>query len=149
MKPERTKLPREAVEAARLAVAGGLTIAEAARHLGLDYEALKKRATRGRWLTSRTVQRAAESRITQRATEITAASRAERASRYEENLSAAAERFADRAARMAADDLLARARAIETLDKVARRALGIDTAAEANAVNIAILSEVSPSGMYP
>jgi transposase-like protein len=142
MNDQRAKLSRDVVEAARRAVESGITIADTARHLGVDYEALKKRAHRGGWLTPRTIQRATAARITEQATDIVAASRAERASRYEEKLSTAAERFADKAAGMAADELIARARAIETLDKVSRRALGLDVPAEGNNVNIALLSQI-------
>jgi transposase-like protein len=133
------KLSREIVETARLAVAGGATVREVADRLGVSYEALRKRSQRGGWLTPQRVARATEQRATERATELHATSRAERASKYEEYLAIASEKFAQRTAELDGEELIKKAGGIERLDRVARRTLGLDERADANVVNIALL----------
>lgn len=131
------------METARLAVAGGSTVRETAARLGVNYEALRKRALRGKWVSPRRVARAAEQRITEHATRITAESRAERGARYEQFLGTAAERFARRAAELDAEELIAKAGGIEKLDRVARRTLGLDAdKPDHNQVNLAILGHI-------
>lgn len=143
MIPPPAKLSRQTVETARLAVAGGATLREVADRLGVNYEALKKRSQRGGWLTPQRVARATEQKATELATKLHATSRAERASRYEEYLSAAAERFARKAAELDAEELIAKAGGIERIDRLARRTLGLDKEKpDANAINIAILGNI-------
>lgn len=134
------KLSREIVETARLAVAGGATIREVADRLGVSYEGLRKRSLRGGWLTPQRVARATEQRATERATELHATSRAERGAHYEERLGTAAMTFAEKAAAMSPDELLASAGSLEKLDRIGRRTLRLDGEREdKNAINIALL----------
>jgi hypothetical protein len=137
------KLSREIVETARLAVAGGATVREVADRLGVSYEALRKRSQRGGWLTPQRVARATEQRATELATGLHATSRAERASKYEAYLATAAEKFAQRAAELDGEALIAKAGGIEKLDRVARRTLGLDERQDANSINIALLGSYS------
>jgi uncharacterized protein YjcR len=138
------KLSREIVETARLAVAGGATVREVADRLGVSYEALRKRSQRAGWLTPQRVARATEQRATERATELHATSRVERGARYEQLLGTAAERFAQRAAELDAEELIQKAGGIEKLDRVARRTLGLDTdKPDPNQINIALLGSYS------
>lgn len=139
------RLPPETVQAARLAVAGGATVREAADKLGVNYEALRKRALRERWVCPQRVAREAEKRITEHATRITAESRAERGARYEAHIATAAEKFAAKAAEMDADELLTRAGSVEKLDRVGRKVFGLDAdKADGNAINLAILGYMGP-----
>ena len=139
----RRTLDNEAVQAARLAVAAGLTIREAAEKLGVSYEALKRRASREKWLHQKRAAKVADKKIIERATEITADSLADQAREYQRRLSNVAARFAASAEQMDSDELLKAARAIETLDRVSRRTLGLDDQEKPNpnAVNWAILGD--------
>jgi hypothetical protein len=68
----------------------------------------------------------------------------ERGARYEELLSVAAERFAQRAAELDAETLISKAAGIERMDKVSRRTLGLDAdKPDANLVNIQLLGSYS------
>ena len=143
MIPPPAKLSRQTVETARLAVAGGATLREVADRLGVNYEALRKRSQRGGWMTAQRVAKATQQEATELATKLHATSRMERAARYEEFLSTAAERFARKAAELDAEELIAQAGGIEKIDRVARRTLGLDKEKpDANAINIAILGNI-------
>lgn len=114
---------------AREAVVAGLTVREAAQRFGLNYEAVKRRASREKWPTTARIREAAnQSRrgITEAATQAVVASMNARGQRYLGKLANASERFAALAEDMSAEDLLSRARSIETLDKVARRTFGMN-----------------------
>lgn len=138
------KLDPEKLAAAKLVVASGATIKETAERLGLDYEATKKRAWREGWVSGQRIAREAEKQITQQATQVATSSRVERGQRYEELLSVAAERFAQRAAELDAETLISRAAAIERMDKVSRRTLGLDAEKpDPNQINIALLGSYS------
>ena len=139
----RRTLDNETLQAARLLIASGFTIPEAARKLGVSYEALKRRASREKWLHPKRAAKAADKKIIERATEITADSLADQAREYQRRLSNVAARFSASAEQMDSDELLKAARAIETLDRVSRRTLGLDDQEKPNpnAVNWAILGD--------
>jgi hypothetical protein len=139
----RRTLDNEAVQAARLLIASGFTIGEAANKLGVSYEALKRRHSREKWLNPKRAAKAADKKIIERATEITADSLADQAREYQRRLSNVAARFSASAEQMDSDELLKAARAIETLDRVSRRTLGLDDQEKPNpnAVNWAILGD--------
>ena len=142
MRKTRTTLPPESLQSVRLAVAGGLTVREAAERCGLDYEATRKPAQREGWLNNARAQREAEKRITAQALEVVAESLAERGKRYERNMANTAEKFASLVEKLPLDQLLKSARSIESLDKVSRRTFRLDAETEkanANAVNCAVL----------
>jgi hypothetical protein len=142
MKKTRKILHPDSLQSARLAVAGGLTVREAAEKCGLDYEATRKRAQREGWLNTARAQREAEKRITAQALEVVAESLAERGKRYEGSMANAAEKFASLVEKLPPDQLLKSARSIESLDKVSRRTFRLDAETEkanANAVSWAVL----------
>jgi len=149
MIPRPIKLSPETVQTARLAVAGGATVREVADSLGVSYETLRKRSQRGGWLTPQRVAKATEQRVTQRATEVSAASIMERGQSYERHLATAAEKFALKAAAMDPEELLNRAGSLERLDRIGRRTFRLDGEREdKNAVNIAILGSLGSSPTY-
>ena len=138
------KLDPEKLAAAKLVVASGATIRETAERLGLNYEATRKRAFREGWVSGQRITREADRLVTQQATQVAASSRVERGARYEELLSVAAERFAQRAAELDAETLISKAAGIERMDKVSRRTLGLDAdKPDANLVNIQLLGSYS------
>jgi hypothetical protein len=145
MRKKRTTLPPESLQSVRLAVAGGLTVKEAAEKCGLDYEATRKRAQREGWLNNARATREAEKRITAQALEVVAESLAERGTRYERSMANTAEKFASFVEKLPPDQLLKSARSIESLDKVSRRTFRLDAESEkanANAVNWQVLSHL-------
>jgi len=147
---QRSNLDPKKVETAKLTVAMGSTVKEAAESLGLPYEAIRKRAQREKWPSSSRVNREAEKIITAQTTTALAESVAERGSRYEENISQAGLRMSETVARLDGTELLKRSRDIAALDSVARKALGLDKAEQdRNAINIAILGEFDPSTSEP
>lgn len=114
---------------ARESVLSGLTLREAAESFGLNYEAVKRRASRECWVTPGRVRRvAAQARIqtSTAAAQAVAATLAERGQAYLGKLANVSEKFAERAESMSPDELLTRARSIETLDKVARRTFALN-----------------------
>ena len=130
--PERkTAIPLDSVRLAstREAVLAGLTIREAAERFDLNYEAVKRRASREGWTTVGRVRREAAQARLQTSTEVTqavAATFAQRGQVYLGKLASVSEKFAERAGTMTPEELLARARSIETLDKVARRTFALN-----------------------
>lgn len=150
MKSHPTRIPPETLTAARAAVASGLTVKEAAERLSVSYAALKKRASREKWLTvGRVRQEAARATVAANtaALEAVAGSLQDRGQRYVLKLAQAAERFADRAADLDADALMDRARAVETLDRVARRTFGLsdDLAATMTVIGIGSGMDYAPA----
>jgi transposase-like protein len=138
------KLDPEKLAAAKLIVASGATIKETTDRLGIDYQATKKRAWREGWPSGKRIAREADKLVTQQATQVAASSRVERGQRYEQLLSMAAERFAQRAAELDAETLITKAAGIERMDKVSRRTLGLDgDKPDPNQVNIALLGSYS------
>ena len=130
--PERKiAIPLDPVRLAstREAVLAGLTISEAAERFDLNYEAVKRRASREGWTTVGRVRREAAQARLQTSTSVTqavAATLAERGQAYLGKIASVSEKFADKAGTMNPDELLARARSIETLDKVARRTFALN-----------------------
>ena len=130
--PERkTAVPLDPVRlaAARESVLAGLTIREASDQFGLNYEAVKRRASREGWTTPGRVRReAAQARLqtSTAATQAVASTLAERGQAYLGKLASVSEKFASKAVSMPPEELLNRARSIETLDKVARRTFALN-----------------------
>lgn len=149
MTPYPTKLDPERLATAKLLVASGTSIKEAAERVGLNYEATKKAAWRQNWPSAIRVAREVDRRVTQRATEVSAASIMERGQSYERHLATAAEKFALKAAAMDPEELLNRAGSLERLDRIGRRTFRLDGEREdKNAVNIAILGSLDYPGSY-
>lgn len=137
------KLDHERLATARLLVATGASIREAADRVGLDYGATRKRAWREAWPSSTRVAREVDRRVTQRATDVAATTLAERGAVYEQNIARVAAKFAVRAAAMDPEELLTRAGSVERLDKVGRRVFRLDREKEdMNQVNIQILGNL-------
>jgi hypothetical protein len=150
MNPYPTKVDPEKLATAKLLVASGTSIKEAADRVGLNYEATKKAAWRQNWPSATRVAREVDRRVTQRATEASAASIMERGQSYERHLATAAEKFAVKAAAMDPEELLNRAGSLERLDRIGRRTFRLDGEREdKNAVNIAILGNLGNSPTYP
>ena len=150
MTPYPTKLDPERLATAKLLVASGTSIKEAADRVGLNYEATKKAAWRQNWPSAIRVAREVDRRITQRATDFSATSIMERGQSYERHLATAAEKFAVKAAAMDPEELLNRAGSLERLDRIGRRTFRLDGEREdKNAVNIAILGSLGNSPTYP
>ncbi len=149
MTPYPIKLDPERLATAKLLVASGTSIKEAADRVGLNYEATKKAAWRQNWPSAIRVAREVDRRVTQRATEVSAASIMERGQSYERHLATAAEKFAVKAAAMDPEELLNRAGSLERLDRIGRRTFRLDGEREdKNAVNIAILGHIGNSPIY-
>jgi len=149
MTPYPIKLDPERLATAKLLVASGTSIKEAADRVGLNYEATKKAAWRQNWPSAIRVAREVDRRITQRATEVSAASIMERGQSYERHLATAVEKFALKAAAMDPEELLNRAGSLERLDRIGRRTFRLDGEREdKNAVNIAILGSLGSSPTY-
>jgi hypothetical protein len=147
--PYPIKLDPERLATAKLLVASGTSIKEAADRVGLNYEATKKAAWRQNWPSAIRVAREVDRRVTQRATEVSAASIMERGQSYERHLATAAEKFAVKAAAMDPEELLNRAGSLERLDRIGRRTFRLDGEREdKNAVNIAILGHIGNSPIY-
>ena len=141
---QRNTLDPKKVEAAKLAVAMGSTVREQADFHGLPYEGLRKRAQREKWPSSARVNREAEKIITAKATTALAESIAERGSRYVENVQTAGLKVSEYVSGLDGEEILKKSRDLAAMDTVARKSFGLDLEpANANAINIAVLGEVS------
>jgi hypothetical protein len=150
MTPLPVKLDPERLATAKLLVASGTSIKEAADRVGLNYEATKKAAWRQNWPSATRVAREVDRRVAQRATEVSATSLMERGAVYEQNIAQVATKFAAKASGMDAEELFNRAGALERLDRIGRRTFRLDGEREdKNAVNIAILGNIGNSPSYP
>lgn len=149
MTPYPIKLDPERLATARLLVASGSSIREAADRVGLNYEATKKAAWRQNWPSATRVAREVDRRVAQRATEVSATSLMERGAVYEQNIAQVATKFAAKAAEMEPEELFNRAGSLERLDRIGRRTFRLDREREdKNAVNIAILGSLGSSSDY-
>ncbi|MEI6070331.1 MAG: hypothetical protein WCS31_00945 [Verrucomicrobiae bacterium] len=129
MKKTPVPLDTARLASARESVLAGLTIREASDRFGLNYEAAKRRASREGWMTPARVRReVAQVRLqtSAAAAQAVAATLAERGQAYLGKLASVSEKFASRAESMTPEELLTRARSIETLDKVARRTFALN-----------------------
>ncbi len=143
MTPYPIKLDSERLATAKLLVASGTSIREAADRVGLNYAAVRKSAWRQNWPSATRVAREVDRRVAQRATEVSAASLMERGQSYERHLATAAEKFAAKAAEMDPEELFNRAGSLERLDRIGRRTFRLDgERGDKNAVNIAILGSI-------
>ena len=143
------KLDPERLATAKLLVASGTSIKEAADRVRLNYEATKKAAWRQNWPSATRVAREVDRRVAQRATEVSATSFMERGASYERHLATAAEKFAVKAAAMDPEELLNRAGSLERLDRIGRRTFRLDREKDdLNQVNIAILGSIGSPTDY-